>query len=63
MAFMLGKNLVLPRDKFKYFSQGFCEKQLELVKQKETDQYEFINSFEKIDETKLPGKKSATINC
>ena len=43
----------MPKVKFKYFSQEFCGKQLELVKQKRLCLYEHINAFENFDETNL----------
>ena len=53
------ENLVktLPKDKFKYLYQEFCGKRLELVKQKGIYPYEYMNSFKKIHEIKLPKKE------
>lgn len=43
----------MPKVKFIHFSQEFCGKQLELVKQKRLCLYEDINAFENFDETNL----------
>ena len=42
---------------FKYFSEGFIPEQIKLVKQKLVYSYEYMNSFEKFSEDKLPDKK------
>lgn len=47
-----------PKNKFNYLSQEFNEKQLELLKQKGYYPYEYLNSFERFDVTKLPNKES-----
>ena len=44
--------------KFNYLSQEFNEKQLELLKQKGYYPYEYLNSFERFDVTKLPNKET-----
>ena len=51
----LVKNL-LDND-FKYLTQEFGSKNLELLKQKDAYPYEYINSFKKFCEVKLPDKK------
>ena len=48
----LAKNLSC--NDFKYLSQEFSNKLLELVKQKEVYPYEYMNSFKKFFEYKLP---------
>ena len=42
---------------FKYLIEEFCSLNLELSKQKGTYHYEYIDSFERFDEEKLPNKK------
>ena len=42
---------------FKYLVEEFGSKNLELLKQKGTYPYEFMNSFERFNEEKLPDKK------
>ena len=44
-------------DETKFLSQELCGKRLELVKQTEKYLYEYINSFERFDKTKLHDKK------
>ena len=44
----------LPGDWFKYLSQEFAEDFVKLVKQKGVYPYEYMNSFEKFNEDKLP---------
>ena len=44
-------------DETKFLSQELCGKRLELVKQTEKHLYEYINSFERFDKTKLHDKK------
>ena len=39
---------ILPKDKFKYFSQNFFGKQLELVKQKGIYPYEYMKDFKNL---------------
>ena len=42
---------------FKYLTQEFGFKNLELLKQKDAYPYEYMSSFEKFSEKKLPDKK------
>ena len=42
---------------FKYLTQEFGSKNLELLKQKDAYPYEYMNSFKKSSEKKLPNKK------
>ena len=42
---------------FKYLVEEFGSKNLELLKQKGAYPYEYMNSFERFNEDKLPGKK------
>ena len=51
----------LPKDKFKYFSQEFRGEQLQLVKQKGMHSYEYMNEFEKFDETNYLKKKTSIV--
>ena len=51
----LGKNL--SNKDFKYLIEEFVSKNLELLKQKGTYPYEYMNSFERFNEEKLPDKK------
>ena len=51
----LVRNLV--DDDFKYLTEEFGSKNLELLKQKGADPYENMNSFERFSEEKLPDKK------
>ena len=44
-------------DDFKYLTHKFSSKNLELLKQKGTYSYEYIDSIEKFKEEKLPDKK------
>ena len=46
----------LPENDFKYLSSEFSSEFLKLVKQKGVYPYEYMNSFEKFSENKLPGK-------
>lgn len=48
----------LPENKFRYLSQELCKKQVKLVKKREIYPYEYMNSAERFDETKLPDKKT-----
>ena len=41
---------------FKYLVEEFVSKNLELLKQKSVYRYEYINSFERFNEEKLPAK-------
>lgn len=72
MAFMLGHNLVfidsfqfmsldklvdnLPKESLKYTSEVFQGKALELMSKKGVYPYDYMDSFEKFNETKLPTK-------
>ena len=42
---------------FKYLIKEFVSENLELLKQKSAYPYEYMNSFEKFNEEKLPAKK------
>ena len=42
---------------FKYLIKEFGSENLELLKQKGAYPYEYMNSFEKLNEEKLPAKK------
>ena len=42
---------------FKYLIKEFASENLELLKQKGAYPYEYMNSFEKFNEEKLPAKK------
>ena len=42
---------------FKYLIEEFGSEYLELLKQKGADPYEYMNSFEKFNEEKLPARK------
>ena len=44
-------------DDFKYFSEEFSSKFLELVKEKGVYPYEYMDSFKKFSEDKLPEKR------
>ena len=44
-------------DDFKYLTHKFSSKNLELLKQKSTYSYEYIDSIESFKEEKLPDKK------
>ena len=46
----------LSNNDFKYLSEGFSGKFLELVKEKGVYPYEYMNSFKKFSEDKLPDK-------
>ena len=52
----LAKNL--SDDDFKYLTQEFGSKTLELLKQKDAYPYEYMDSFERFSEEKLPDKES-----
>ena len=41
---------------FKYFTKEFISKNLELLKQKDAYSYEYMNSFKRFNEEKLPDK-------
>ena len=47
----------LSDENFKYLIEEFSSKNLELLKQKGAYPYEFMNSFERFNEKKLPAKK------
>ena len=47
----------LSDEDFKYLVEEFGSKNLEPLKQKGAYPYEYINSFEKVNEKKLPAKK------
>ena len=47
----------LSDEDFKYLLEEFGSKNLELLKQKGDYPYEYINSFERFNEEKLPAKK------
>ena len=42
---------------FKYLVEEFCSKKLEVLKQKDAYSYEYLNSFERFNEEKLPVRK------
>ena len=44
-------------ENFKYWAEEFGSKNLQLLKQKGTYPYEHINSFERLNEEKLPARK------
>ena len=47
----------LSYEDFKYLIEEFDSKDLELLKQKADYPYEYVNSFERFNEEKLPAKK------
>ena len=47
----------LSDDYFKYLTEEFDSKNLELLKQKHAYTYEYIDNFERFSEEKLPDKK------
>ena len=47
----------LSDDDFKYLTEEFVSKHLELLKQKDAYPYEYMNSFEKFIEQKFPNTK------
>ena len=51
----LVKNLL--GDDFKYLTKEFGLNNLKLLKQKDADSYEYMDSFKRFSEEKLPGKK------
>ena len=58
MSFSLDKLAKNLSDKdFKYLIEGFGSENLELLKQKSAYLYEYIDSFKRFNEEKLPGKK------
>ena len=44
-------------DDFRYLTEEFGSKYLELLKQKDTYSYDYINSFKRFNEEKLPDKE------
>ena len=48
---------MLSDEDFKYFIEEFSSKNLELLKQKSGYPYEYMNSFERFNEKKLPARK------
>ena len=61
MQFMnssLGKLVkTLTDDDFKYLTEEFFSKNLELLKQKDAFPYEYMNRFKRFNSEKLPDKK------
>ena len=53
--YKLVKNL--PDEDFKYLVEEFGPENLELLKQKGNYPYEYMNSFERFNEEKLPARK------
>ena len=47
----------LSGDDFKYLNKEFSSKTLELLKQKDAYPYEYMDSFKRFNEKKLPDKK------
>ena len=47
----------LPNEDFKYLVEEFGSANLELLKQKGDYPYEYVNSFERFNEEKLPARK------
>ena len=47
----------LSHEDFKYLVEEFGSENLELLKQKDTYSYEYMNSFERFNEEKLPARK------
>ena len=47
----------MPDDYFKYLTEEFGFKNLELFKQKDTYSYEYLDSFKRFDEEKVSDKK------
>ena len=52
----LGKNL--SNEDFKYLVEEFFSENLELLKQKGDYPYDYMNSFDRFNEKKLPARKS-----
>ena len=48
---------ILTDNDFKYLTEGFGSKNLELLKQKDAYPYEYMNGFKKFNEKKLPDKE------
>ena len=58
MNFSLDKLVKIMSDKdFKYLVEEFGSEKLELLKQKDAYPYEYMNSFERFNEKKLPARK------
>ena len=53
----------LPKDKFKYTSKVFKKEKLELMTQKGVYPYDYMDSFERFNETQLPSKDPANPRC
>ena len=51
----------LPDDDFRYFSEEFSSELLELIKEKGMYPYEYIDSFKKFSEDKLPDKSFSSL--
>ena len=47
----------MPNDDFKYWTEEFGSKNLELLKQEDAYPYEYMDSFKRFDEEKLPDRK------
>ena len=47
----------LPNDDFKYWTEEFGSKNLELLKQEDAYPYEYMDSFKRFGEEKLPDRK------
>ena len=47
----------LSDEDFKYLVEEFCFENLEFLKQKDGYPYEYMNSFERFNEEKLPARK------
>ena len=54
--YKLVKNLT--DEDFKYLVEEFGSENLELLKQKDVYSYEYINSFERFNEERLPARKN-----
>ena len=50
----------LPENDFKYFTDEFGSKNLEFLKQRDAYPYEYVDSFNKFNEDKLPDKNAFT---
>ena len=50
----------LSDEDFKYLVEEFCSENLELLKQKDDYPYEYMDSFERFNEKKLPAKNIFT---
>ena len=47
---------ILSENDYKYLTEEFGSKNLELLKQKDAYSYEYMNSFKRFNEEKLPDK-------